>query len=59
MASGGIYRWTDPADDRDVPDCLSAVYDYSDKLQINYSCYLGNEFFGYGEEIFATKVPCG
>jgi predicted dehydrogenase len=48
MASGGIYRWKD---DRDVPDCLSAVYDYADDLQINYSCYLGNEFFGYGEEV--------
>ena len=55
MASGGIYRWTDPADDRDVPDCLSAVYDYSDKMQLNYSCYLGNEFFGYGEEIMGNE----
>jgi len=55
MASGGIYRWTDRTDDRDVPDCLSAVYDYSDKFQINYSCYLGNEFFGYGEEIFGNE----
>ena len=44
MASGGVYRWTDKTDDRDVPDCLSAVYDYSDKMQLNYSCYLGNEF---------------
>ncbi len=48
MASGGIYRFPDG---RDVPDCLSAVYDYADKVQINYSCYLGNEFFGYGEEV--------
>lgn len=55
MASGGIYRWTDPADDRDVPDTLSAIYDYSDKMQLNYSCYLGNEFFGYGEEIFGNE----
>ena len=55
MASGGIYRWTDQTDDRDVPDCLSAVYDYSDKMQLNYSCYLGNEFFGYGEEIMGNE----
>jgi len=55
MASGGIYRWTDPSDDRDVPDCLTAVYDYSDKMQLNYSCYLGNEFFGYGEEIMGNE----
>jgi len=55
MASGGIYRWTAKDDDRDVPDCLSAIYDYSDKLQINYSCYLGNEYFGYGEEICGNE----
>ncbi len=55
MASGGNYRWTDPGDDRDVPDTLSAVYDYSDKMQLNYSCYLGNEFFGFGEEIFGNE----
>ncbi len=55
MASGGVYRWTDQTDDRDVPDCLSAVYDYSDKMQLNYSCYLGNEFFGFGEEICGNE----
>jgi predicted dehydrogenase len=55
MASGGIYRWTDKSDDRDVPDTFSAIYDYSDKLQINYSCYLGNEFFGYGEELCGNE----
>jgi predicted dehydrogenase len=55
MASGGIYRWTDKTDDRDVPDCLSAIYDYSDRMQLNYSCYLGNEFFGYGEEICGNE----
>ena len=55
MASGGIYRWTDKTDDRDVPDTLSAIYDYSDRLQVNYSCYLGNEFFGYGEEICGNE----
>ena len=38
-----------------MPDCLSAVYDYSDKLQVNYSCYLGNEFFGYGEELCGNE----
>jgi len=55
MSSGGIYRWTDKTDDRDVPDTLSAIYDYADKLQVNYSCYLGNEYFGYGEELFGNE----
>ena len=54
MASGGVYRWTEN-DDRDAPDTFSAIYEYSDKLQINYSCYIGNEFFGYGEELCGNE----
>lgn len=50
MASGGIYRWTDKTDDRDVPDCLSAIYEYPDRFHINYSCYFGNVHYGYGEQ---------
>ena len=55
VATGGIYRWTAQDDDRDVPDCLSAVYDYSDKFQLNYSCYLGNDEYGYGEQILGNE----
>ncbi|HYW44735.1 MAG TPA: Gfo/Idh/MocA family oxidoreductase [Bryobacteraceae bacterium] len=55
MASGGIYRWTDKTDDRDVPDTLSAVYEYADKLQINYSCYFGNVHYGYGEQLCGNE----
>ena len=55
MASGGIYRWTAKDDDRDVPDTLTAIYDYKDKLQLNYSCYLGNDEYGYGEQICGNE----
>jgi predicted dehydrogenase len=55
MASGGIYRWTDPNDDREVPDCLSAVYEYPGKFQINYSCYFGNDHYGYGEQFMGNE----
>ncbi len=56
MASGGIYRWTDPSDDRDVPDCLSAIYEYTpSKFHINYSCYFGNENYGYGEQFMGNE----
>ncbi|MFN7925017.1 MAG: Gfo/Idh/MocA family oxidoreductase [Bryobacteraceae bacterium] len=48
MASGGIYRWVE--DDREVPDTMSALYDYDDKFHLNYSCYLGNDQYGYGEQ---------
>ena len=54
MASGGIYRWTGN-DDREVPDTLSAVYEYSSKFHINYSCYFGNDHYGYGENFMGNE----
>jgi len=55
MASGGIYRWTDKTDDRDVPDTLSAIYEYPDRFHINYSCYFGNVHYGYGEQFCGNE----
>jgi len=54
MASGGIYMWGAP-DDREVPDTLSAIYEYPDKFHLNYSCYFGNDYFGYGEEFMGHE----
>ena len=54
MASGGIYRWTD--DDREVPDTFSAIYEYTpSKFHINYSCYFGNDHYGYGENFMGNE----
>jgi predicted dehydrogenase len=53
VATGGVYRWTDK-DDRDVPDTWSVLLDYPDKFQVNYSCYLGNAKFGYGEQFLGN-----
>jgi len=53
MASGGIYRWV--KDDREVPDTLSAIYEYPDRFHINYSCYFGNDHFGYGEQFLGNE----
>ena len=55
MASGGNYRWTDKDDDREVPDTLSAIYEYADKFHINYSCYFGNDNYGYGEQFCGNE----
>src|SRR5215472_4821510 len=52
MASGGIYRWHD---DRDTPDTFSAIYEYENNFQINYSCYFGNVHFGYGEQLCGNE----
>ncbi len=51
MASGGIYQWGGQFhDDREVPDTLSAIYEYPDRFHLNYSCYFGNDQYGYGEQ---------
>jgi len=47
MASGGIYRWPDG---REVPDTISAIYEYPNKFHLNYSSYFGNKYFDYGEQ---------
>src|SRR5215472_9634305 len=54
VASGGIYRWT-TNDDRDVPDTFSAVYEYPGQFHINYSCYFGNDHYGYGENFMGNE----
>jgi predicted dehydrogenase len=55
MANGNIYRWTEN-DDREVPDTLTCLLDYpKEKLQINYSCYLGNVHYGYGEQFMGNE----
>jgi len=51
-ATGGIYRWHD---DRDVPDTFSAIYEYSDDFHINYSCFFGNDHYGYGEQVCGNE----
>lgn len=55
VASGGIYRWTAASDDREVPDTFSAIYEYPGKFHINYSCYFGNENYGYGEQFMGNE----
>ena len=51
MASGSILRWKD---DRDCPDTMTAVLDYPD-MQFSYSCYFGNEHYGYGEQFMGDE----
>jgi predicted dehydrogenase len=55
MAMGGIHRWTDSKDDREVPDTFSAIYEYPNHFHINYSCYFGNDHYGYGEQLCGNE----
>jgi predicted dehydrogenase len=55
VASGGIYKWTESGDDREVPDTFSAIYEYPDKFQILYSSYFGSEHYGFGEQFMGDE----
>ncbi len=55
VSSGGVYRWADATDDREVPDTFSALYEYPGKFHINYSCYFGNVKYGYGEQFMGNE----
>jgi len=56
VASGGIYMWDSRyKDDREVPDTLSALYEYPDRFHLNYSCFFGNDQYGYGEQFMGYK----
>ena len=56
VASGGVYQWDKRFnDDREVPDTLSAIYEYPDQFHLNYSCYFGNDQYGYGEQFMGHK----
>lgn len=55
VASGGVYRWTQKDDDREVADCMSAIYEYPGGFHLNYSCYFGNENYGYGEQLLGNE----
>jgi predicted dehydrogenase len=54
IASGGIYFWTQ--DDREVPDTMTAVFEYPNGFEINYSCMFANQHYGYGEQFFGSEA---
>jgi len=56
VASGGSYYW-DAVDKepREVPDTMTAVFEYPEKFEINYSCMFANQHYGYGEQFFGSE----
>jgi predicted dehydrogenase len=56
VASGGVYVWDKKkGDNREVPDTLSALYEYPEQFHLNYSCFFGNDQYGYGEQFMGYK----
>ncbi len=52
MCQGGVHAWRDG---REVPDVITAGFEYPDHLHINYSVSFANAHFGYGEELMGRN----
>ncbi len=48
MCTGGVHAWQDG---REVPDVITAGFEYPDNFHVNYSVSFANAHFGYGEEL--------
>ena len=55
MASGGIYRWTERTTTATCPTRSAPSTNIPDRFHINYSCYFGNDHYGYGEQFCGTE----
>jgi predicted dehydrogenase len=53
MCNGGIHFWTE--DDREVPDTVTAAFEYPDHFHVNYSAAFSNQQFGYGEQLLGHE----
>ncbi len=53
MCNGGVHYWTQ--DDREVPDTVTAGFEYDDHFHINYSAAFNNSHYGYGEQVCGSE----
>ena len=53
MCNGGIHYWTQ--DDREVPDTITAGFEYDDHFHINYSAAFSTSHYGYGEQLCGSE----
>lgn len=51
--TGGIHYWTE--DDREVPDTVTAGFEYPDHFHINYSAAFNNSRYHYGEQLMGSE----
>ncbi len=53
MCNGGIHYWTQ--DDREVPDTVTAGFEYDDNFHISFSAAFSNSHYGYGEQLCGSE----
>ena len=52
MCTGGVHGWHDG---REVPDTITAGFEYPDNFHLNYSVAFSNSHWGYGEELMGRN----
>ena len=52
MCNGGVHGWRDG---REVPDTITAAFEYPNHFHVNYSVAFSNAHFGYGEELLGRN----
>jgi predicted dehydrogenase len=52
MCNGGVHYWQD---DREVPDTVTAAFEYPNHFHINYSSMFANVHYGYGEQLLGSE----
>jgi len=52
MCSGGVHAWQDG---REVPDTITAGFEYPENFHLNYSVSFANAGFGYAEELLGRN----
>lgn len=56
IASGGSYYWDKiDKEQREVPDTVTAAFEYQEGFHINYSCMFANQRYGYGEQFLGSE----
>ena len=53
MCNGGIHCW--PQDDREVPDTVTAGFEYPNHFHINYSAMFRSSHYRYGEQLLGSE----
>jgi predicted dehydrogenase len=54
MGSGHLVYWG-KEDERDVYDCVSAIFTYPNGVNMTFESIISNKHFGMGEQILGTK----
>ena len=53
VCNGGVHHWTQ--DDREVPDTVTAAYEYDDHFHLSYTAAFSTSHYSYGEQLCGSE----